>query len=88
MLGEDVLLQFIDAIDDEMTPYERLIGDAMRGDHSLFARQDAVEAQWAIVDPILGDASPCHTYPRGSWGPHECDRHIMPPGGWDPMVRD
>ena len=85
MVGEDVLLKFIDPIDDEMTPYERLIGDAMRGDHNLFARWDAVESQWAIVDPILGDVIPCHRYPRNTWGPRECDQVVMPPDGWDPV---
>lgn len=88
MVGEDVLLRFLDPVDDEMTPYERLIGDAMRGDSSLFARQDSVEAQWRIVDPILGDAVPCHPYPRDTWGPTACNDIIMPPHGWDEPIED
>ncbi|PYR29465.1 MAG: glucose-6-phosphate dehydrogenase, partial [Acidobacteria bacterium] len=50
-----------------------LLGDAMAGDATLFARQDLVEAAWAIVDPVLGvSASPC-LYEPGSWGPPEAD---------------
>jgi glucose-6-phosphate 1-dehydrogenase len=55
----------------ETLPYERLLGDAMRGDQALFARQDAIEAQWRVVDPVLGDAAPLHSYERGTWGPAE-----------------
>src|SRR5205807_10265861 len=52
----------------ELMPYERLLTDAMRGDPLLFVRQDAVEAAWAIVDPILGpDTTPMHSYSNGSW---------------------
>ena len=53
--------------------YERLLGDAMEGDATLFARQDGVEAAWAIVEPILGDATPVHEYEPGTWGPPEAD---------------
>ena len=53
----------------DIRPYDRLIGAALDGDRWLFARQDTVEAMWAIVDPILGDATPVHPYARGSWGP-------------------
>ena len=58
----------------DMRPYDRLIGAALDGDRWLFARQDTVEAMWAIVDPILGDATPVHPYAQGSWGPKEADR--------------
>ena len=54
-----------------MDAYERLIGDAMVGDATLFARQDSAEAQWRIVDPILGDETPVHEYDRGTWGPEQ-----------------
>jgi len=55
----------------------------MRGDPLLFVRQDAVEAAWAIVDPILGpDTTPLHSYPNGSWGPPEADRLVADIGGW------
>ena len=60
-----------------MLPYERLLGDAMRGDQMLFARQDEIEAQWRIVDPVLGDATPIHFYEPGTWGPAEAER--LPP---------
>ena len=56
-----------------MRPYDRLIGAALNGNRVLFARQDTVEAAWRVVDPILDDAMPVHTYPRGSWGPAEAD---------------
>ncbi len=58
----------------DMRPYDRLIGAALDGDRWLFARQDTVEAAWEVVDPVLGDVTPVHVYPRGSWGPKEADR--------------
>jgi glucose-6-phosphate 1-dehydrogenase len=63
----------------DMRPYDRLIGAALDGKRLLFARQDTVEAAWRVVDPILGDAVPLHTYPRGSWGPEEAQR-LLPEG--------
>ena len=77
-----MLLQFHEPIEEEMTPYERLIEDAMYGESNLFARQDSVEAQWEIVEDILGDATPCHTYEPGTWGPEVCNEIICPPDGW------
>jgi glucose-6-phosphate 1-dehydrogenase len=62
----------------DMRPYDRLIGAALDGKRVLFARQDTVEAAWRVVDPILGDVVPLHTYPRGSW-PAEADR-LLPEG--------
>lgn len=82
MLGDDMVLQFHEPIEEEMMPYERLIEDAMHGESNLFARQDSVEAQWEIVEDILGNATPCHTYKPGTWGPEECNDTISPPGGW------
>jgi glucose-6-phosphate 1-dehydrogenase len=67
---------------DEMDAYERLLGDAMDGDAMLFARQDSVEAAWAVVQPILGDATPVREYEPGSWGPVEADRLTAGVGGW------
>jgi glucose-6-phosphate 1-dehydrogenase len=64
-------------------PYERLLGDAMMGDATLFARQDVVEAAWAIVDPVL-NASGLATYECGSWGPPEANRLVEGVGGWMP----
>jgi glucose-6-phosphate 1-dehydrogenase len=67
---------------DEVDAYERLLGDAMRGDAMLFVREDAVEAAWAIVDPILGNTTPLEEYEAGSWGPHEADRLTINVNGW------
>jgi glucose-6-phosphate 1-dehydrogenase len=67
---------------DEADAYERLLGDAMAGDATLFARQDGVEAAWAVVDPILGTSTPLHEYERGSWGPAEAERLTAAIGGW------
>ena len=65
---------------DEMTPYERLFGDAMRGDAELFAREDSVESAWRVVDPILGNATPVHTYEPHTWGPPEAHQIIAGDG--------
>jgi glucose-6-phosphate 1-dehydrogenase len=68
---------------DEMEPYERLLGDAMRGDPILFARQDAVEAAWSIVDPLVHDPGPMYEYAPGSWGPKEANGLVTDLGGWN-----
>jgi len=62
--------------------YERLLTDAMNGEATLFARQDAVELAWAIVDPILGDVTPVHEYEPGSWGPEAAEDMAAAVGGW------
>jgi glucose-6-phosphate 1-dehydrogenase len=67
---------------DELLAYERLLTDAMHGDALLFVREDAVEASWAIVEPILGFSVPVHEYAPGSWGPTEADRLAEDVGGW------
>jgi glucose-6-phosphate 1-dehydrogenase len=67
---------------EEMDAYERLLGDAMEGDQTLFARQDAVEAAWAIVEPILGTSTELHCYEPGSWGPPEAEQLTASVGGW------
>jgi glucose-6-phosphate 1-dehydrogenase len=73
---------------NEMDAYERVLGDAMNGDRTLFARQDYVEEAWRIVDPVLKKATPIYEYEAGSWGPREVDGKIAPPGGWqNPAVR-
>jgi glucose-6-phosphate 1-dehydrogenase len=82
MAGEQVELLVKHSSGDEMTPYERLLGDAIRGDATLFVRQDNVEAAWSVVDPILGDATPVHEYDPGTWGPAEADRLVAADGGW------
>ncbi len=66
---------------DEMDAYERLLGEAMRGDQALFAREDYVEQAWRIVDPILEKSTPIYEYEPGTWGPDEVCRLIAPPGG-------
>lgn len=82
MAGEEVELLASHHHPDEMPPYERLLGDAMRGDPMLFAREDSVEAAWQVVEPILGDATPLHPYEPGTWGPAEADRLIDGSGIW------
>ena len=67
---------------DEMAAYDRLLTDAMKGDQLLFVRQDAVEAAWAIVDPILGDCCPVETYEPGTWGPPDSRELAAEVGGW------
>lgn len=83
MVGEEVeLVAFQQSREARMRPYERLLGDALRGDTSLFARQDSVEEAWRIVQPVLGDVTPVHPYPMGTWGPPEADTLIARDGGW------
>jgi glucose-6-phosphate 1-dehydrogenase len=81
MTGEEVELVARHHQPGEMMPYERLLGDAMDGDQRLFAREDAIEAAWRIVDPILDNTTPVYTYEPGTWGPPEAE-HIKPPDGW------
>jgi glucose-6-phosphate 1-dehydrogenase len=71
---------------DEMDAYERVLGDAMAGDATIFAREDYVEEAWRIVDPVLAGATPVHAYDPGQWGPVEA-RKLAPPGGWDDPSR-
>ena len=80
MVGRDVELLAAKADADEMDPYERLLGDAMKGDPTLFTRQDSVEAEWRIVENVLGDVTPIHIYEPGTWGPAEAARMIE--GAW------
>jgi glucose-6-phosphate 1-dehydrogenase len=73
---------------DEMDAYERVLGDAMQGDATLFAREDYVEEAWRIVDPVLREGTPVYEYEPGTWGPKEVDSRVSPPGGWqNPAVR-
>ena len=66
---------------DEMDAYERVLGAAIVGDSTLFAREDYVEEAWRIVEPVLKKNTPVHQYAPGTWGPSEVDR-VTPPGGW------
>jgi len=74
---------------DEMDAYERVLGDAMAGDPTLFAREDYVEEAWRIVDPVLKSSTPVIEYEPKSWGPSEVDHQVSPPAGWqNPIVKD
>jgi glucose-6-phosphate 1-dehydrogenase len=66
---------------DEMDAYERVLGAAMAGDSTLFAREDYVEEAWRIVEPVLKKNTPVYQYASNTWGPAEVDR-VTPPGGW------
>ena len=81
-IGEQKELFLLEEEPGEETPYERLLGDAMAGDGALFTREDAVEAAWAVVDPVLKHHGRAHTYRRGSWGPKQADALIAPGGFW------
>ncbi|MGZ3456746.1 MAG: glucose-6-phosphate dehydrogenase [Polyangiales bacterium] len=74
MVGHDLELLATQGVRDEMNAYDRLLTDAMNGDATLFAREDAVEAEWRVVAPILSSATPPHEYQPGTWGPAEADR--------------
>jgi glucose-6-phosphate 1-dehydrogenase len=80
MTGEPVRLSVVETAAQgqgtRLGPYERLLGDAMTGDATLFARQDVVEAAWAIIDPVLNAPKPLTTYECGSWGPEEANRFV------------
>src|SRR5437660_735586 len=67
---------------DEMDAYERVLGDAMAGDPTLFAREDHVEEAWRIVEPGLNAKAPVHEYEPGTWGPKEVEESLSPSGGW------
>ena len=69
MEGQDVELILTEQEEAFIPPYQRLLGDAMHGIGDLFGRQDIVDAQWRIVDPVLDDAAPPIIYEQGSWGP-------------------
>jgi glucose-6-phosphate 1-dehydrogenase len=72
---------------EDMDAYERVLGDAMAGDATLFAREDYVEEAWRIVDPVPKGATPVYPYELKSWGPNEVER-VAPIGGWqNPSVR-
>ncbi len=82
MAGEGVELMVRNQRPDEMSAYERLIGDAMRGDANLFARADGVESAWRIVQPILGDVTPSYEYEPGTWGPQEANDVLEGKARW------
>src|SRR5450631_497761 len=81
-VGDQRELKLIDERPGAESPYERLLSDAMAGNGALFTREDAVEAAWAVVDPVLEHHHPAIPYKRGSWGPKEADALIEPDGCW------
>jgi glucose-6-phosphate 1-dehydrogenase len=92
--GEDTVSQSVEMIAsrqpraDEMDAYERVLGDAMAGDPTLFAREDYVEEAWRIVDPVLKSSTPVFEYEPNNWGPSEVDHQVSPVGGWqNPIVK-
>ncbi|MGQ0697700.1 MAG: glucose-6-phosphate dehydrogenase [Panacagrimonas sp.] len=82
MVGEEIELFVCSEQSGELDAYERLLGDAMQGDQTLFAARATVEAAWAIVDPILAHPSPVKSYAAGTWGPRESDKMVGTFGGW------
>ena len=81
-VGDQRELYLFEEQPGEEEPYDRLLGDAMAGDGALFTREDAVEAAWAVVDPVLKKHHRARLYKRRSWGPKEADALIAPDGSW------
>ena len=85
---EFLSLDFADTLGEFPSPYERLLHDAMTGDHDLFPRWDSVEATWRVVQRVLDNPPPCLPYAPGSWGPPDAERFVRNLGGWrDPQRR-
>jgi glucose-6-phosphate 1-dehydrogenase len=83
LIGEDVELEAANRPSGGRPPYERLLGDAMHGETELFARQDTVEAEWRVVDAVVGDdATPLYEYDPGTWGPPEAGQLVAGDGDW------
>jgi glucose-6-phosphate 1-dehydrogenase len=82
MVGEAAELIARQCSSDDMTPYERLLGDALRGDGSLFTRGDCVEAAWRVVDPVLENVTPVFEYEPDTWGPPEAERVVAGEDHW------
>jgi glucose-6-phosphate 1-dehydrogenase len=81
-IGERRELYLLEQQPGEESPYERLLGDAMKGDGGLFTREDAVEAAWMVVDQVLKHHPRVRPYKRGTWGPKQADALIAADGGW------
>ena len=81
-VGDQCELYLLEEQPGEETPYERLLGDAMSGDGALFTREDAVEAAWTVVDPVLNTHPRAFRYKPGSWGPKQADALLAADGGW------
>ena len=80
-IGDQRELYLIEDEPGEEPPYERLLGDAMAGDGAL-TREDAVEAAWAVVEPVLRTHRRSRPYKRATWGPKEADALIAADGYW------
>jgi glucose-6-phosphate 1-dehydrogenase len=78
----DLSLVFADELGDAPEPYERLLSDALKGDATLFTREDSVEETWRIVQPLLDRPAPLEPYPQGSWGPPSADRVVAGFANW------
>jgi glucose-6-phosphate 1-dehydrogenase len=86
MTGEPVELvatQNSDAA--ELSAYQELLNDAIHGDSRHFAREDYVEEAWRIVQPVLDNATPVHSYDPGTWGPEEAEKLVSSDGGWQDL---
>ena len=81
-VGEQREFTLLEETSDDPSPYERLLTDAMNGDGALFSREGAIEAAWAVVEPVLRDHPAAHVYPPGSWGPAAANHFIAADGGW------
>jgi glucose-6-phosphate 1-dehydrogenase len=81
-VGDQRELYLLDEQPGEETPYERLLGDAIAVDGALFTREDAVEAAWTVVDPVLKAHHGARHYKPGSWGPKQADMLIAADGSW------
>ena len=88
MVGDNVELVARHSLAGEKSPYERLLGDAIRGDASLFTRDDGVEAAWRVVDPILHSAVPVELYEPGTWGPALARGVVVGEEGWHDPKRE
>jgi glucose-6-phosphate 1-dehydrogenase len=82
MVGNDVELILSEHPEGDMPPYQRLLGDAFKASGELFAREDFVDAQWRVVEPILDDVTPLYKYECDTWGPDEVERLIGSDGPW------
>jgi glucose-6-phosphate 1-dehydrogenase len=82
MVGNDVEMILSEHPEGDMPPYQRLLGDAFKASGELFAREDFVDAQWRVVEPILDDVTPLYKYECGTWGPEEGERLIGSDGPW------
>jgi glucose-6-phosphate 1-dehydrogenase len=82
MVGEEVHLVACESTSDDMAPYERLLGDALHGDRTLFSSEDAIEAAWSIVEPILRVRGEPFSYAQGTWGPPQAASIASDAGGW------